>query len=65
MVSSNFTFIFERQIKDIDQSDNSFFRVLGFHVYRFRELGTDWSVENINPDVSLDVRKNKNDTTKI
>jgi len=52
MVSSNFTFIFERQIKDIDQSDNILFCVLGFHIYRFRKLSTDWSVKNINPDVT-------------
>jgi hypothetical protein len=38
-------------IKDINESDNSFWPVFCFDTLRYGRLIADWSVENMNPDM--------------
>ena len=41
-----------KAVRYIDQSDNSSWRVLGFDTYIFNRFIADWSVENMNPNVT-------------
>jgi len=43
--------IIRKAVKYIDQSDNTSWHVFGFDTLSFRRLITDWSVENMNPDM--------------
>jgi hypothetical protein len=56
--SGNLSFIFDhpiiaRQLNYIGKSENSCLHVFSFNTSRFSRPITDWSVENINPDMTL------------
>ena len=56
-MSDKLSFIFHssiicKTVKHIDQSDNSCQQILVFNISRLGSLIADWSVENMNPDVT-------------